>query len=402
MAMSSKNVLVIASCYPMPDRASGDFRFTQLLRMLAVENSVYFLPMATEWQLNNEGSEAVEHYRSLLSDINVTPLGDGLMEALRVRPYRFVFIEFWYVARDCIDLVRYLQPRVVVVVDSVDVAFNRLEAKARLTQADEDIKTAAEVRKNELQVYEKADLVIVVTKEDALILSDTSKYIHTFIIPNIHPTHAPRNAEHVLEKQMVFIGSFSHEPNVDAMLFFCREVLGLVLEQEPNARLWIIGNKPPTEIQELANEQVEILGYVPDTKPYLEKAAVSIAPLRFGGGMKGKIGEAMSYGLPVVTTQVGVEGFGLEIGTDVLVANTPQDFAKAVVRLIRDRKYASMVGKSGFDFINSTYSYDAIERRCEKLVELIGKAEPRKLPPMLRLRMFFKAIYERNIAWRFT
>src|SRR5581483_10434832 len=98
------------------------------------------------------------------------------------------------------------------------------------------------------------------------------------------------------------------------MIYFTSAILPKIVDAVPDVKLRIVGNAPPEEIVRLASQHVEVVGYVPDTKPYLQKSVISVAPLRFGGGMKGKVGEAMSYGLGVVTTSFGAEGFGLTAG----------------------------------------------------------------------------------------
>src|SRR4029077_18967392 len=101
----------------------------------------------------------------------------------------------------------------------------------------------------------------------------------------------------------------------------------------PDTKLWVVGNAPPPEIVALGSANVVVTGYVRHLGPYLESALVSVAPLRFGSGMKGKIGEAMAWGIPVVTTTIGAEGMGLQDGGEALIADTPEDFARRIFEL---------------------------------------------------------------------
>src|SRR5439155_6908400 len=127
-------------------------------------------------------------------------------------------------------------------------------------------------------------------------------------------------------------------------------------------------------------------GFVPETRPFLETSVISIAPLRFGGGMKGKIGEAMSYALPVVTTSTGIEGFDLTPGVHALVGDNPREFANAVTRLLRDRKYLEQVRMAGYGFIRELYSDIAVRKRVHAFFAQL-ESYPVKRTPIAPLLM---------------
>jgi glycosyltransferase involved in cell wall biosynthesis len=184
------------------------------------------------------------------------------------------------------------------------------------------------------------------------------------------------------------------------MTYFCGEIFPLIVNAEPDVRLRIIGSSPPGEIAALASDHVEVLGFVPEVKPFLETSAISIAPLRFGGGIKGKIGEAMSLGLPVVTTSTGIEGFGLQPGIDALVADNPGDFAGAVIRLLRDRRYLEQVRMAGHRFIGNHFSDRAVKRRVDTLLAQLDSYPVKRmaLAPIWLRRA--KEQWERHVGWR--
>jgi glycosyltransferase involved in cell wall biosynthesis len=210
------------------------------------------------------------------------------------------------------------------------------------------------------------------------------------VLPNVHAVYPPADPAMAMPNSMVFVGGFQHEPNVDAMLYFCGEVMPLIKKQIPNARLSIVGSNPPAAIQALASESIDVTGYVPDTTPYLEKSSVSIAPLRYGAGMKGKIGEAMSHGLPVVTTSVGAEGFGMTPGEHILVGDSAAEFAEHVIRLMQDQTLHERIRLAGWEFIRSRYSVDAVASLCQVAIQEILK----------RLRFTARELYAKHVAWR--
>ena len=120
--------------------------------------------------------------------------------------------------------------------------------------------------------------------------------------------------------------------------FFVREVLPRVREELPGVELLLVGDAAPQEFSKLSAEGVRLLGYVPDVDPLFARARVFVAPIRFGAGIKGKIGEALAYAIPLVTTTVGAEGMSLRDGEEALIADTAPAFAAAVVRLYRDEE----------------------------------------------------------------
>ena len=157
------------------------------------------------------------------------------------------------------------------------------------------------------------------------------------IVSNIHrveETVAPYTGR----KDFVFVCGFEHPPNVDGMIWFASSILPKILVQMPDAKLHIIGSKMPPTVRDLANENIITHGYVKDVAPFLSSCVLSVAPLRYGAGVKGKINQSMSFGLPVVSTSCGAEGMHLTHEHDILIADEPADFAREVVRLARDKQ----------------------------------------------------------------
>jgi glycosyltransferase involved in cell wall biosynthesis len=157
------------------------------------------------------------------------------------------------------------------------------------------------------------------------------------VIPTIHRPHDGglpfEEREHLL-----FIGNFRHRPNVDGVRFFAREVLPRVREELPGVELLLVGDAAPQEFSQLSAEGVRLLGYVPDVAPLFARSRVFVAPIRFGAGVKGKVGEALAHAIPLVTSTVGAEGMSLRDGEEALIADTAEEFAAAVVRLYRDEE----------------------------------------------------------------
>jgi O-antigen biosynthesis protein len=163
---------------------------------------------------------------------------------------------------------------------------------------------------------------------------------------------------------VLFVGGFGHPPNADAVSWFVREILPIVKRTIPEIVTIVAGSNPPREVASLASEGVVVTGYISD--PVLEwfylTTNLVIAPLRFGGGIKGKIAQAMRFAVPVVTTTCGAEGF---VGAvDFLeIADTPEDFANSVVRVLRDRRRARKRARKGLEYIEHEFGYTSVSRR---------------------------------------
>ncbi|MDP1864706.1 MAG: glycosyltransferase [Thiobacillus sp.] len=396
IAITMRNLLVISATYPHPDQASGDLRFFTLLSLLARKHKLIFCGLDNNATAipRNEAGARLEQAGITLGEIN-------LQHVLKQFTPDIVWFEFHYQARqDYLSLLARYCPQAKIVVDSVDVHFNRLETKARLTKIPEDELAASQMKARELAAYGSADMIIAVSEDDRQLIRQALPDMSIEVVPNVHviPSFTDPSARQYGE--LIFVGGFRHDPNVDAMLYFCSEVMPRIRVAHPQARLKIIGSNPPQSILALASDHVEVLGYVLETGPYLKNSYISVAPLRYGGGMKGKVGEAMSYGLPVVTTTFGAEGFGLQPGKDLLVGDTAETFASQVIVLLDDAVLHSSIAKCGYDFIDKHYSVPAVARLLDSSLENLVDLPPRKIPMTKRLMAPFQQFYMRHIAWR--
>lgn len=161
---------------------------------------------------------------------------------------------------------------------------------------------------------------------------------------------------------LVFTGSMDWLPNEDAIVYFAEKILPLIQQQVPKVKLWVVGRKPTQKVLALAagNPAIEVTGAVPDIRPYMKSAAVYVVPLRIGGGTRIKIFEAMSAGKAVVSTSVGAEGLPVTSGEDILLADQPEDFAAAVVRLVSDAIERNRISRAARELVESRYSWSGV------------------------------------------
>jgi glycosyltransferase involved in cell wall biosynthesis len=174
----------------------------------------------------------------------------------------------------------------------------------------------------------------------------------------VHAIHGSRKA-FAARHDLVFVGGFQHPPNIDAVCWFVGQVMPLLRANGSAPLLHIIGSKVPSAVLDLTADDVIVHGFVADIAPYLDNCRLSIAPLRYGAGVKGKVNMAMSYGLPVVATSIAVEGMHVRPGTDVMVADTAADFAAAIERAYDDALLWQTLSDNGLANVAEHFSFDA-------------------------------------------
>jgi len=195
----------------------------------------------------------------------------------------------------------------------------------------------------------------------------------TVVLPVVYePGPAPR-LPYDATSDLLFIGGFLHDPNVDAVQYFVRDVLPRVTD-EIDARLWVIGQQPPEEIRALESASVVVTGHVPDVEHHLRRARVLVSPVRYGAGMKGKKVHAMAHGLPLVTTTIGAEGMDLEDGQHALIRDGAEAFAGAVVALYRDPALWARLATNSREVARTRWSPVAMRARLDDLLDATARS----------------------------
>ncbi len=399
------NILFIDSGLPMPDRSSADLRMFTILELLARQGHRchYFVINYAAWSQQKVSPADLSRYRNSLEALGIQIHTHSMDRTLLNYDFDVIYFKYFYPAEKTIASIRLLQPNARIVVDSVDIVYARLFAKAKLENNSEYYAEAELIKNRELATYAQADLTVTITPEDTDILVQDLPNINTFIIPNIHEIYVA-DGEKTPYPSLVFIGIFSHEPNVDAVFYFYHEIWPTIIKNHPDTHWFIIGGNPPLEIQNLAGSNIEVTGYVPETLPYLKKSWISIAPLRFGAGMKGKVGEAMAAGIPVVTTDFGAQGLDVSNGEQLLIASTATEYAEQINNLIVDSDRRKYIGDQGRLFIQSHYSTEAVNVILEKFINKLEKL-PIKRPSLYsKVYRFFRQLklwLDQRILWRF-
>jgi polysaccharide biosynthesis protein PslH len=189
---------------------------------------------------------------------------------------------------------------------------------------------------------------------------------------------------------MVFTGLFTHLPNSDGIIYFLDHIFPLIRGLESRARIHVVGKSPTRALRARASESVVVTGFVDDVRPYMARAQVFVIPLLAGGGIRGKALEAMAMKRPIVTTTIGVEGIDLRHEHSALVADTPEAFAKEVVRLFRDPGLREQLAQNAFATVQRSYNWEAKGKELDGLLRSVVEARAQKaslnLAPAASLR----------------
>jgi GT2 family glycosyltransferase len=366
---AARRVLVIDACMLTPDQDSGSVRMQSLLEV--------FTELRCKVTFVADNLEYREPYVGRLQQLGVEvlfyPYVNSIAELLasRGREFDVVILSRHYIASAHLDTVREFATSALVVFDTVDLHFLREERLAEL-EGNAMGKAAARTRREEeLAMIRKADVTLVVSDVEQKLLHDLLTESQIMILSNIHEP-MPGGKTYAEGEGMVFIGGFQHPPNTDAVLWYAQEILPRVRKRLPGVKTYIVGSNVPATITALASEDLIIAGYVPDVTSYCTGCRLSISPLRYGAGVKGKVNTAMSYGLPVVATTTSIEGMHLRPGEDVLVADDPAAFADAIVRLYGDKLLWQKLAAGGIDNVQRYFSRDVASAAVTQLISFAG------------------------------
>ena len=366
IAIREDRILVIDWTVPRPDRDSGSVRMAAILRILkGLKYHVTFVSRDASYdafygaQLERLGVEVLRQ-----------PYIGSVQQYLQSEGTAFghVIVSRRDVATMHMQAVKALCPTARVIFDTVDLHFIR-EMRQREVAAEQAGPVAAHFdanRAKEIELMKMANVTIVVSKHERDVLRGMFKDIDVRVVSNIHEP-MPTSRAFRDRAGLLFVGYFAHTPNADAVRWFVREMLPHIRLRDPGFRVHIVGSDPPADILAMASDRVKIHGYVADIEGLFDICKMSIAPLRYGAGVKGKIGQSLALGVPCVTTSIGAEGMDLEDGVSAMIANNAIDFAAKIERVYGDEELWAALRNGGFDVIERNLSVNAARRELEQL-----------------------------------
>lgn len=366
--------LVLDHCTPTPDQDAGSITAVNLMRL--VQALGYKVSFAPEDNFLYHGQYTADLQR-LGVECLYTPHVNSVEEHLAQcgAHYDLVVVFRALAAQRNLALIRKYCPNAKIIFHTSDLHYLREQRHAEMN-ASEELRAAAEkTRARELGLIREVDATIVhSTVEKELLdreLAQEGEPSRVFVFSWAIETPGTQ-APFAEREGMVFVGGFQHQPNVDAVCYFAAEILPLIRKKLPNAVFKVVGSRAPAEVLALAGPGIEIKGYVEDLAEVFDRTRLSVVPLRYGAGIKGKIGSSLSYGLPCVSTSIGAEGMDLGPGDGVVVADTPEQFAQAVIEMHENAAAWERASAGGLEFARSRYSMAAGVDTVAAILHAIG------------------------------
>lgn len=383
------NIVVLSPYIPYPPSFGGSVRIYNLLQQLSEHHDLLLLTYDAEDGLGDasglEGicSEVIKvvpdrpgkrllQVRSLISrrsfqyHIHHRPeMREALDRALQRHDVDLILVEFSQMA--CFDF----PPDLPVVIDQHNVEFDLIRRMAGRSPVSfrklYNWIEAVKYKREEVCALRESDLALATSERDANLMRDLVPGLSTAVVTNGVDTEYFRNpGREARPNTLVFVGATHYFPNEDGIHFFMRQIYPLILREIPDLEVYLVGGRPPESIRRYDSENVEVTGFVDDVRPYMHRAAACIVPLRIGGGTRFKVVEAMAAETPVVSTSLGSEGIPLEEGRHALLADTPEDFAEAVLRVLRDGELAESLRREGLEFVRNNFDWSVIGDRLNE------------------------------------
>jgi polysaccharide biosynthesis protein PslH len=222
----------------------------------------------------------------------------------------------------------------------------------------------------EQRVFSLSDTTVTVSHADAAMAQQHFGAKQVEVLENgvdldyFHPVDLEREAGSIL-----FLGSLDWRPNIDAILLLLEKVFPHIIAHDPAAKLWLVGRHPPRQLVDRVRQErnVELYENVPDVRPYLWHCSTMVVPLRIGGGSRLKILEALACACPVISTGVGAEGLELIPGKHYLLANTPEEMIKSILKCLSVPSITKAMAQCGREAILQDYNWDTLSIKLEKI-----------------------------------
>ena len=355
---------------PRPDRDSGSMDtvyYMHLLQQLGYK--VVFFP----FDMRHDGT-----YTAKLQEIGVQtlfqPLLDSLDDHLEIHgdKYDLVFLNRAQEDPQLVHRVRRLCPNARIIFNTVDLHYLRLKRQAETENSAELREKSERYKEIEFDIMRASDASIVISDVEQALLREEIPEANIVHIPYIREIHTPET-DFSERRDIVFIGGFAHPPNVDAIHYFVDEIWPEVSQVIPGIHLLIIGSNMPETVIKLGNlPKIDVLGFVENLTPVLHRCRLSIAPLRFGAGIKGKVGTSLVHGLPCVATPIAAEGMGLTHQTDIMIGEDAEEFAASVIAAYSNEALWANLSENGLSLFEEHYSFASGLKRFRALIEQIS------------------------------
>jgi GT2 family glycosyltransferase/glycosyltransferase involved in cell wall biosynthesis len=362
-------ILWVEACMLTPDQDSGSLRTIRLLRILA--------QMGCKVTFIADNMDGAEPYRSKLASEGIevihSPYFKSVGHYLKQHGEDFDVVTLCrhYIAIQYIQAVRDVNPSAKIWFDTIDLHYLRSRRQYELDGKKSTSERAELAYREEMIVIKHSDVTLVVSDAEVAEIAREEPNARVEVLSNVHEPQLqvpPRKGR----VGVMFVGGFQHPPNVDAVEFFALQIWPIYRAAVPDAEAFIIGSKMPDSLRRLGEKHgLTMLGFVPDLEFYYRQCVMAIAPLRYGAGVKGKVNQALSYGIPMVGTNVSVEGMNVQAGEHILIADTPEEFAQSMIRLNADDAAWNVLSEAGPESVRAQFSADTARQQLQNILSEI-------------------------------
>lgn len=372
-----KNVLIIDSVIPEYDKDSGSRRLLELIKLMRQNGvGVFLMADKKEYKYPTDYIRAFEELGVIVYQPSLDSQGRLITKTIFIDSIAPKLQFAWLHRPDVFEKyhakIRKANHNCQLIFDMVDfhyLRFFREWEQSGNPKLKEEAESHLQV---ELQNCKNADHIIVISETDkASLKRHFAEDTKMKVIGNIHEfIEKDRSFQPFSErKNLLFVGGFKHLPNVDAVKFLHNDIMPLVWQRHPEISVVIVGSYPTEDILKLDSERFVIKGFVKEIESYYKETRLFIAPLRFGAGIKGKIGQSFEHSLPLVTTDVGAEGFDFSPFKEQMVASSAAELANKIIDLYTDESLWNRVSKHS-ETVIKPFSIAHIENQLKTLLEL--------------------------------
>lgn len=369
-----RRALVIEATTPEPKKDAGSVTCVAMMTLLQESGyKVTFVP--EDNMLFQPGPSGA--LQAIGIEVLYAPFEMSLHDALQRRANEFdLVLAFRFgVTGKHLQTLRSTQPRAPVIMHCSDLHFLREERHADLVGDPILQAEAAKTKRRELSVIDAVDVTVVHSPVEREILGRAVPDASVCVFPFIQDVTS-RSAPFSKRRDIAFLGGYRHRPNVDAVLYFVERIWPLIRARDPHISFIIAGSECPVEIMRLdGHDNIKVVGFVDDLEVFFSELRLSVAPIRYGAGVKGKVATALGHGLPTVLTSCAGEGMGLRDGEAVLIRDDDAEFAEAVLTLYHSEALWTAMSKNAITFVEQNFGTSASRQRMAELLTLAHVAK---------------------------
>lgn len=366
-------ILFVDAVTPTPDKDSGSvdaYNYMKIFKDLGYHAT--FIP---------ENLQYCGHYTHALRRLGVEcihlPFFTDLKKAIiHYAPLsNYVLLYRAPVAHPLVAVVRKSAPRAKIIFNTVDLHFLRQEREASITGSASQLLAAKYMKNKELDIIKNADATILLSTHEMELVQKVIGGARLFHIPIVRQIPQISYSPWEQRKDIVFIGGYNHVPNIDAVLFFVKSIWPHLLSLGFPGHFIVAGSDMPAEIMALVSDKIIIRGYVADLSEFFDACRFSVAPLRYGAGMKGKVISSLSHGVPCITTSIATEGTGLVHGQNILVEDDPKKMARLIQRVYDDKALWEKLSEAGVNYCHNYCSLDSVKKKLNFMLSEITETQ---------------------------